>query len=65
MAITQTDLDTLEAAIASGERVVQQDGKRIEYQSIPDMLRAAGYMRARLRAAGGVTRTTLVEVARD
>ena len=41
MAWTQTDLDAVEAAIASGELTVQHsDGRRITYRSI-DELKAA------------------------
>lgn len=40
MAFTQTDLNRINNAIASGQRSVQLNGRRIEYQNIVDMLKA-------------------------
>ena len=40
MAYTQAQLDALDQAIASGTTVVSYDGKRIEYASLDDLLRA-------------------------
>ncbi|MDD5461843.1 MAG: hypothetical protein PHG00_09450 [Methylococcales bacterium] len=40
MAYTQTDLDNLEKAITSGKRSMQYNGRRIEWQSLADMLKA-------------------------
>lgn len=40
MAYTQAQLDALDEAIAAGTKVVMYDGKRVEYQSLDDMLRA-------------------------
>ena len=41
MALTQTDLDAINAAIASGELTVQHsDGRRITYRSIEELKEA-------------------------
>ena len=53
MAFTQTDLDNLDAAIASGHRVVHAEGRRVEYGSIDDMLRARAHIAGQIAAASG------------
>ena len=65
MSLSQTDLDTIEAAIVKGERVVQYADRRVEYRSVAEMIAAASYARAQIKAAAGVSRTTLVSFARD
>jgi hypothetical protein len=40
MAYTQTQLDALDEAIASGTKVVMYDGKRVEYATLDELLRA-------------------------
>lgn len=52
MAFTLTQLAVLEAAIASGELVVQHDGKRVEYRSVADLVKARDLVRAELIASG-------------
>jgi roadblock/LC7 domain-containing protein len=52
MAFTTTQLAALEAAIASGELVVQHDGKRVEYRSVGDLVKARDLVRAELVASG-------------
>lgn len=46
MAWTQTDIDNLKTAIATGARTVAVDGKTVTYNSFSDMLRALRLMRA-------------------
>ncbi len=49
MAYTSTDLENIEAAIASGAlRVKASDGKEVEYRSMKDLLAARDYVAARL-----------------
>lgn len=48
MAFTQTQLDALESAIASGITVYVHEGKRVEYASISEMLKVREIMRADL-----------------
>jgi hypothetical protein len=40
MAVTQDDIDALNAAIASGERVVVLNGQSVTYRSVPDLIAA-------------------------
>lgn len=52
MAWTQTDLDTLDAAIISGIRKVTfADGRSTEYQNVADMRQVRNDMKAELSAA--------------
>lgn len=62
---TQTDLDNIEAAIARGERIVRFGERMVEYRTVDEMIKAAGYMRAAISSVGGVTRTTLLSFVRD
>lgn len=52
MALTQTDLNNLDSAIASGELKVQVDGRSVEYRSIGELLRARAHVAAVLATAG-------------
>ena len=40
MAVTQADIDALNSAIASGERMVVLNGQSVTYRSIPDLIAA-------------------------
>lgn len=40
MAFTQTDLDNINNAIASGELTVEVNGKRVTYRSMDDLMKA-------------------------
>ena len=40
MSFTQIDLDAIDSAIKSGKRAVQYNQRRVEYQSLSDMLKA-------------------------
>jgi hypothetical protein len=53
MALTQTDLDALDAAIASGERRVTVDGRTVEYHSLAELLQARAHAAQVLSNAGG------------
>lgn len=49
MAYTQTDLDSINAAIASGVlRVRDRNGSEIQYRNMDDMIRARDAIRAEL-----------------
>ena len=70
MAFTLTQLSAIETAIASGELVVQLDGKRVEYRSMSDLVKARDLMRAELIASGTLSRpsrggTTVASYSRD
>ena len=51
MAWTQADIDKLDAAIATGAKVVQFSDQRIEYQDVDDMLKARSLMAREVNAA--------------
>lgn len=67
MALTQTDLDALDSAIASSELEVQLEGRRVRYRSTEELLKArahvasvlAGDATPRQRASYGFTFTTM------
>jgi roadblock/LC7 domain-containing protein len=55
MALTQTDLDNIDAAIATGELRVQFNGRLVEYRSIDELKKARAHVAEVLAtaAAGG------------
>ena len=55
MAWTQTDLDAIEAAIASGELNVQYSDKAVRYRSIEELLLARDIIKQAIAAASGST----------
>lgn len=69
MADYSQNIANLEAALASGERRVEIDGQRVDYQSPPDMIAALNYFRglqsAQPSPAGPVTPNTLTAFERD
>lgn len=40
MAFTQTDLDAINAAVASGELTVKHNGREVTYRSVDDLRKA-------------------------
>lgn len=62
MAFTQTQLDAIDAAIASGELTIEYNGERTTYRSIDEL------MKARAIVAGGLAqydRQTYATFTRD
>lgn len=53
MAWTQAHVETLKAAIASGQLSVRLDGRQITYQSTEAMLKALERMETEVAAAAG------------
>jgi hypothetical protein len=53
MAITQTQLDALDEAIASGTLEVWYDHKKVEYRSLDEMMQIRRWMQAEIARAGG------------
>lgn len=45
MALSQTDLDALDTAIASAELEVEIEGRRVKYRSTNELLRAREHVR--------------------
>lgn len=44
MAFTTSDLDSLDAAIKSGERVVMLNGQSVTYRSVDDLIKARNFI---------------------
>lgn len=58
MAFSQTDLDNIDAAIASGELTVELDGRKVTYRSITDLTAARKLIVGQINGAtaGGTAR---------
>ncbi len=54
MAVTQTDIDTLNAAIATGEKAVILDGQSISYRSISGLIAARNDLQEQLNRASAL-----------
>lgn len=67
MAFTQTQLDAIESAIASGELKVVFDGREVMYRSVDDLIKARNLVKSALEASGATpkaTRTSYASVSR-
>lgn len=64
MAFTTTQLDALEAAIGTGELVVEYDGKKVQYRNMADLIRARDLVRSELIAVGTLPAVTRVSYGR-
>ena len=62
MIYTQTQLDALEAALASGALTVEYDGRRVTYRSVAELKEAIAEVRTALDAAAGKTRLRQIRV---
>jgi hypothetical protein len=51
MALSQTDLDNLDQAIAASELEVEMDGRRVKYRSIAELLTARAHVAGVIAAA--------------
>lgn len=56
MALSQSDLDALDSAIAGAELTVSVDGKSITYRSIGELKRAREHVANMIAAASGLRR---------
>jgi hypothetical protein len=59
MAFTLNQLAAIEAAIASGETSVSYDGKKVEYRSVADLVKARELVRGELIASGQLAAPTM------
>lgn len=50
MPVSQSDIDALTAALATGERMVRKGDKTVEYRSIDELLAARNTLQAQLDA---------------
>lgn len=51
MALTQTDLDNLDTAIAAAELEVQLEGRKVRYRSTDELLKARAHVASVLSGA--------------
>ncbi|HEY4088864.1 MAG TPA: hypothetical protein VGM43_23195 [Bryobacteraceae bacterium] len=65
MAFTQTQLDALESAIATGALSCEFDGKRATYRSLDEMMRIRDTMRVSLGLNSTTKRYSLTSYTRD
>lgn len=65
MAFTQTQLDALETAIATGSLEASFDGKHVKYRSLDEMMRIRETIRGALGLSGTTKRYSLVAYTRD
>jgi len=68
MAFTTTDLENIEAAIATGELTVSVNGRTVTYRSMTDLLKARDLISGALQSAGTiakVARTSYVQRGRS
>ena len=65
MAFTQSQLDALEAAIATGTLEVRIGDKMVRYQTTAEMIRARDLLRDQLNAANPTSRTSLTGFCKD
>lgn len=61
MAYTQADLDSIDAAIASGEKIVRVENRWVEYRSVAELQAARAHIQQVISGAsasnGGARRT--------
>lgn len=62
---TQTQLDNLESAIATGSLSCEFDGKRVQYRSLDEMMRIRETMRGALGLSGSKARFSLAGFTKD
>ena len=65
MAFTQTQLDALETAIASGTLEVRIGDKLVKYQTTDELIRARDLIRDQLNAASASSRSSYASFNRD
>jgi|CXWL01.1.fsa_nt_gi hypothetical protein len=65
MAFSQTQLDALEAAIATGTLEVSVGDKKVRYQTTSDLIKARDLLRDQLNASKPLSRTSTSSYSRD
>lgn len=63
MAYTQTQLEALQAALASGELEVSHEGRRVRYRSIAELKDAIAQVQSQLNSQAGKKPVRLIRVA--
>lgn len=65
MAITQQDIDRLDAAIARGERVVRFADRTVEYRSVDELIKARNDLRNEMSKASPTRRPRVARLFRS
>lgn len=65
MALTQADLDRMERALVSNVLTVEVDGERVTYHSKAELLKAIGYVSARVQGSSQPVTQSYVAFSRD
>lgn len=65
MAYTQTQLDALQAALASGTLSVSFEGRSVTYRSMKDLQSAIAVVQSAVNAAAGTPAVRVVRVTMD
>lgn len=60
MAVTQTDIDNLNTAIAQGEKIVRIGDKWVEYHSPSALIAARNDLQRQLELASGTPRSRVI-----
>lgn len=55
MAFTQTDLDNINTAIATGELSVEVNGRKVQYRNMDDLMKARSVISSDLASAATAT----------
>ena len=63
MAFSTADLTNIETAIATGELLVEIDGRRVTYRSIDDLRKARNIISAALQTSGATAKATRTSYA--
>lgn len=63
MAFTTTDLNNIEAAIATGELTVSVNGRTVTYRSMADLLKARDLISGALQSSGAIAKITRTSYA--
>lgn len=64
MAITQQDIDRLDAAIARGEHVVRFADRTVEYRSVDELIKARNNLRTEMSKATNPRRSRVARIFR-
>lgn len=62
MAITQSDIDKINQAIAKGEHIVRFADRMVEYRSVDELIKARNAMTAELAKAQNPRRSRTVRI---
>ncbi len=59
MAVTQTNIDELNEAIAQPERVIDMDDRKVVYRDVSELVRAKAIIQSELDASNGKNRSCM------